>query len=82
MEHSLHLMAKHFVQSIAPHFNTRGATSGANSEGNATSDDNDNDGKGDDNDSDDDDESVNNSDLLGKVIAFVKQESVSVLSTH
>jgi hypothetical protein len=24
MEHSLHLMAKHFVQSITPHFSTRG----------------------------------------------------------
>jgi hypothetical protein len=82
MEHSLHLVAKHFVQSIAPRFNTRGATSGANSEGNVTSDDDDDDGKGDDDDSDDDNESVNNGDSLGKAITFVKQESVSVLSTH
>lgn len=76
MEHSLHLAAKHFVQSIAPHFNTRGAASGANSDGNNAPDDDNNDV--DDSDSDDGDESVNNGDSLGKAIAFVKQVSVPV----
>jgi hypothetical protein len=83
MEHSLHLAAKHFVQSIAPHFSTRGAASGVNSEDDATSGDDDDGGmgdrgKGDDGDSDDnDDESVNNGDSLGIAIAFVKQVSIS-----
>jgi hypothetical protein len=74
MEHSLHLTAKHFVQSIVPHF--RGAISGADLEGDAASD---NDGNGgDDNNSAEEDESVNNGDSLGKAIALVKQVSFSV----
>jgi hypothetical protein len=74
MEHSLHLAAKHFVQSIVPHF--RGAISGADLEGDAASD-NDSNG-GDDDNSAKEDESINNGDSLGKAITLVKQVSFSV----
>jgi hypothetical protein len=76
MEHLLHLVAQHFIQSIMPHFSTRGAASRANSEGNAASDNNDDNSN--DGNSDKNNKSVNNGDLLRKVIAFVKQVRISM----
>ena len=64
MEHSLHLAAKHFVQTITPHHKKTG-TAGADSEDDSASD-----GGGDD---DGDDEAIDTGDSLGKAIAFVKQ---------
>jgi hypothetical protein len=76
MEHSLHLAAKHFVQTVAPRFKKRGA-SAPDSGG---EDDNDHDDhNGDDNDGDDNDDNNNNDDdinagdSLGKAITLVKQ---------
>ena len=64
MEHSLHLAAKHFVQTIAPHHKKTGMA-GVDSEDDSASD-----GGGDD---DGDDEAIDAGDSLGKAIAFVKQ---------
>ena len=64
MEHSLHLAAKHFVQTIAPHHKKKGAAS-TDSEDDSASD-----GGGDD---DGDDEAIDAGDSLGKAIALVKQ---------
>jgi hypothetical protein len=66
MEHSLHLAAKHFVQTIAPHHKKRG-TSGAD-EGDSASDGED----------DGDDVAIDAGDSLGKAIALVKQVSYSI----
>jgi hypothetical protein len=62
MEHSLHLTAKHFVQTIAPPSSKTHATSGADSEGEAVSDDD-----------DDEDDGLDSGDSLAKAIALVKQ---------
>jgi hypothetical protein len=62
MEHSLHLAAKHFIQSIAPHFSRAADALGANNE-EADEDDEDN------------NDNLEASDLLGKAIALVKQAS-------
>ena len=62
MEHSLHLAAKHFVQTIAPPSSKTHATSGADSEGKVVSDDN-----------DDEDDGLDSGDSLAKAIALVKQ---------
>lgn len=64
MEHSLHLAAKHFVQTIVPHHKKKGTT-GADS-----GDDSASDGGEDD---DGDDEAIDAGDSLGKAIALVKQ---------
>ena len=65
MEHSLHLVAKYFVQTIAPHCK-KARTSGADDEdSDAASDDG-----GDDNGNS---EAIDMGDLLGKAIALVKQ---------
>ena len=64
MEHSLHLAAKYFVQTIAPHCK-KARTSGADDEdSDAASDDG-----GDDNGNS---EAIDMGDLLGKAIALVK----------
>jgi hypothetical protein len=68
MEHSLHLAAKHFVQTIVPLSKKRG-TSGADEEGDSASDGEDNDGN---------DEDIDAGDSLGKAIALVKQVSYSL----
>ena len=67
MEHSLHLAAKHFVQTIGPPSSKNLATLGADSDGEAALDD--------DNDDEDDDEDLdlNTGDSLAKAIALVKQ---------
>jgi hypothetical protein len=59
MEHSLHLTAKHFVESITPPSRDTCDTSG----GDPASDD----------DGNEDDEDIESSDSLGKAISFVKQ---------
>jgi hypothetical protein len=67
MEHSLHLAAKHFVQTIVPHHKMKGTTdtdSGDESASNC----------GEDNDNNNDD-TIDAGDSLGKAIAFVKQSS-------
>jgi hypothetical protein len=64
MEHSLHLAAKHFVQTVAPHHKKQG-TSAGDSEG-----DSDSDGGEDDNDNS---KAIDAGDSLGKAIALVKQ---------
>src|ERR1700761_940856 len=66
MEHSLHLAAKHFVQTIAPHHTKHNASTG-DDEGDSASD------GGEDNDNDN--EAVDAGDSLGKAIALVKQVS-------
>ena len=68
MEHSLHLAAKHFVQTITPHHKKHGTSAG--DEGDSASDS----GK----DNDDDDEAIDSGDSLGKAIALVKQVSHSI----
>jgi len=68
MEHSLHLAAKHFVQTIAPHHKKQGTLAG--DEGDSASD------SGEDNN--DDDEAIDSGDSLGKAIALVKQVSHSI----
>jgi hypothetical protein len=70
MEHSLHLAAKHFVQTIALHFGKKCANSGADTEGDPTSDN--------DEDSDSEDENIDGGDSLGKAIALVKQVHFSM----
>jgi hypothetical protein len=67
MEHSLHLAAKHFIQSIAPRFSRAADTSGANIEEV-------------DEDNEDNDNDLEASDLLGKAIALVKQASCLLFS--
>ena len=64
MEHSLHLAAKHFVQTIAPHCK-KTRTSGADEDSDTASDDG-----GDDNG---DSEAIDWGDSLGKAIALIKQ---------
>ena len=78
MEHSLHLTAKYFVQTIAPHHTKKPRTSEADEDSDAASDD------GGDNDGDDgDSEAIDMGDLLGKAITLVKQVIYSVaLLTH
>ena len=66
MEHSLHLAAKHFVQTIALHHTKHNASTG-DDKGDSASD-----GGG---DNDNDNEAVDAGDLLGKAIALVKQVS-------
>jgi hypothetical protein len=68
MEHSLHLAAKHFVETIAPHHKKHGTSAGDN-EGDSASDGGE--------DDDDDDEAIDAGDSLGKAIALVKQVSHS-----
>ena len=72
MEHSLHLAAKHFVESIAPSLNKQHGTLGAGTE--------DGDDNNDNNDGDDDD--VDTVDSLGKAMALVKQVCNSVEIEH
>ena len=65
MEHSLHLAAKYFVQTIAPHCK-KARTSGA--------DDEDSDAASDDGGDDDgNSEAIDMGDSLGKAIALIKQ---------
>ena len=68
MEHTLHLVAKHFVQMIAPHHKKHGASAG--NDGDVASD------SGEDDDGDD--EAINAGDSLGKAITLVKQVSGSM----
>src|SRR6266571_247860 len=75
MEHSLHVAAKHFVQTIAPHFSKKLGTSG--NEGNPTSA-NDSEDPASDNDDEDEDEDIDSGDSLRKAIALVKQVSFSL----
>lgn len=76
MEHSLHIAAKHLVQTIAPHFGKKHHTSGTDTEGDPASNA--------DDDSDGEDESIAAGDSLGKAIALVKQVrfSVALLVAH
>jgi hypothetical protein len=69
MEHSLHLAAKHFVQTIAPHSSRKADNPGTDTEDDHVSDN----GEDDDDDGDD----VDAGDSLGKAIALVKQVSFS-----
>jgi len=69
MEHSLHLAAKHFVQSIAPHWSKN--TSGVNNEDCASS-------AGED----DEDDIIEAGDLLGKAITLVKQASCFLFTRY
>ena len=64
MEHSLHLAAKHFVESITPLSRNTGDTSG---------------GASDDDCDDDDDDDLDSGDSLGKAIALVKQVRIPLL---
>ncbi|KAF8267382.1 hypothetical protein EI94DRAFT_1801722 [Lactarius quietus] len=67
MEHSLHLVAKHFIKTIAPCSRKRGPSGGSAS-------DSDNDPASDsDQDDNEDDEDIPVGDSLGKAIALVKQ---------
>jgi len=69
MEHSLHLVAKHFIKTIAPCSRKRGPSGGSAS-------DSDNDPASDsDQDDNEDDEDIPVGDSLGKAIALVKQVS-------
>ena len=69
MEHSLHLAAKHFVQTIAPH-HTKHNTSAGDDEGDSASDS----GK----DNNNDNEAIDAGNSLGKAITLVKQVSHSM----
>ena len=71
MEHSLHLAAKHFVQTITPASSKKHA-SDTDSEGGAASD-----GEA-DGDGDDDDQGFDSGDSLAKAIALDKQVSCPV----
>jgi hypothetical protein len=67
MEHSLHLAAKHFVQTIAPCSSKKRGAPGGEYESDPALD-------GDDNDNnDDDDGAMDAGNSLGKAIALVKQ---------
>jgi hypothetical protein len=70
MEHSLHLAAKHFVQTVAPRFER-----GASAPDSGGEDDNDhNDHNVDDNDNNNNNnDDINAGDSLGKAITLVKQ---------
>jgi hypothetical protein len=69
MEHSLHLAAKHFVQTVVLHCKKIG-TLAADEDSDAASDGGE--------DDDGDDEAINTGDSLGKAIALVKQVGYSV----
>ena len=66
MEHSLHLVAKHFIETITPCLSEKDGTIGTGALAEEDEDD----------DDDDDDDDINAVDLLGKAIAFVKQVSL------
>ena len=68
MEHSLHLAAKHFIETITPCLSEKDGTIGTGALAEEDEDDDDN-----DNDNDNDIDAV---DSLGKAIAFVKQVSL------
>ena len=70
MEHSLHLVAKHFVETIASGFSKQHGTSDINTKGIYVEDDEDI--------SDDGFDNFNAADSLGKAIALVKQVRLSV----
>jgi hypothetical protein len=71
MEHSLHLAAKHFVQTVAPRFKKRGA-SAPDSGGEDDNDHNDHNVDDNDNNNNNNDD-INAGDSLGKAITLVKQ---------
>lgn len=77
MEHSLHLTAKYFVQTIVPHCNKKTRTSEADEDSGAASDDG-----GDNNSNNGNSEAIEMGDLLGKAITLVKQviHSVALLT--
>jgi hypothetical protein len=79
MEHSLHLAAKHFVQTVAPRWTRKGTISGADNEDQTPGADED--------EEDNEDDAIEAGDSLGKAIALVKQVSYvlyvcSVLNTY
>jgi hypothetical protein len=65
MEHSLHLAAKHFVESIAPGLSRQHSTFVTGTEGVLAEDNEGNEG--------DDNEDIDAADSLGKAISLVKQ---------
>ena len=65
MEHSLHLAAKHFIETITPCLSEKDGTIGTGALAEEDEDDN-----------DDDDDDIDAVDSLGKAIAFVKQVSL------
>ena len=65
MEHTLHLAAKHFVETITPGFSKQHSTSAINTKGDHVEDDKDN--------SDDENDNFDAADSLRKAIALVKQ---------
>ena len=65
MEHSLHLAAKHFIETITPCLSEKDGTIGTGALAEEDEDDN-----------DDDDNDIDAVDSLGKAIAFVKQVSL------
>jgi hypothetical protein len=65
MEHSLHLVAKHFVESIAPGLSRQHSTFVTGTEGVLAEDNEGNEG--------DDDDNIDAADSLGKAISLVKQ---------
>jgi hypothetical protein len=67
MEHSLHLAAKHFVQSIAPCSSKKADNLDTDTEDDPVPD----------NGEDDDDDDIDAGDSLGKAIALVKQVTFS-----
>ena len=64
MEHSLHLTAKHFMESIAPGLGKQHGTFDTDTEGVLAEDGNGNNGN---------DDNIDTVDLLGKAMALVKQ---------
>ena len=64
MEHSLHLAAKHFIETITPCLSEKDGTIGTGALAEEDEDD------------DDDDDDIDAVDSLGKAIAFVKQVSL------
>ena len=62
MEHSLHLAAKHFIETITPCLSEKDGTIGTGALAKE--------------DEDDDDDDIDAVDSLGKAIAFVKQVSL------
>ena len=75
MEHLLHITAKHFVQTIAPHFGKKRGALESDSEGDPASDGN----EDEDSDGEDEDEAIDAGNSLGKAIALVKQVCFSRL---
>ena len=74
MECSLHLAAKHFIQTIAPHHPRKKASAlDSNDEDNCASGTSEDGSDKDDNEDDEDD--IAAGDLLGKAIGLVKQVS-------